>query len=128
VLLGGLAVLGQVPNLHKKPLYNPGNGFCTGVPFADSARILIARKNFPADNLKDFTAYAQANQGKMQFGSSGAGSGLHICVALLNIAMGAITHVPNRGSAWLRKTCWRGASTSCASRFSPLSLRSSPAP
>jgi tripartite-type tricarboxylate transporter receptor subunit TctC len=67
--------------------------------FADSARILIVRKDFPADNFKDFVAYAQVNQAKMQFGSSGAGSGLHICPVLLNIAMGTtITHVPYRGS------------------------------
>ena len=100
LLLGGLAVLGQVPNLYKKPLYNPVTDFAPVSLFADSARILIARKDFPADNFKDFIAYAQANHAKMQFGSSGAGSGLHICAVLLNIAMGTtITHVPYRGSA-----------------------------
>jgi tripartite-type tricarboxylate transporter receptor subunit TctC len=99
LLLGGLAVLGLVPNLYKKPLYNPVTDFTPVSLFADSARILIVRKDFPADNFKDFVAYAQANQAKMQFGSSGAGSGLHICAVLLNIAMGTtITHVPYRGS------------------------------
>jgi tripartite-type tricarboxylate transporter receptor subunit TctC len=99
-LLGGLAVLAQVPNLYKKPLYNPVVDFAPVSLFADSARILIARKDFPSDNLKDFIAYAKANQAKMQFGSSGAGSGLHICAVLLNGVMGTtITHVPYRGSA-----------------------------
>jgi tripartite-type tricarboxylate transporter receptor subunit TctC len=99
-LLGGLAVLGQVPNLYKKPLYNAVTDFAPVSLFADSARILIARKDLPADTLKDFIAYAQANQTKMQFGSAGAGSGLHICAVLLNTAMGTtITHVPYRGSA-----------------------------
>ena len=88
LLLGGLAVLGQVPNLYKKPLYNPVTDFAPVSLFADSARILIARKDFPADNFRDFIAYVRANQAKMQFGSSGAGSGLHICAVLLNIAMG----------------------------------------
>jgi tripartite-type tricarboxylate transporter receptor subunit TctC len=99
-LLGGLAVLGLVPNLYKNPLYNPVTDFAPVSLFADSARILIARKDFPANNFKDFIAYAQANHAKMQFGSSGAGSGLHICAVLLNIAMGTtMTHVPYRGSA-----------------------------
>jgi tripartite-type tricarboxylate transporter receptor subunit TctC len=99
-LLGGLAVLGLVPNLYKKPLYNPVTDFASVSLFADSARILIARKDLPADTLKDFIAYAQTNQAKMQFGSAGAGSGLHICAVLLNTDMGtAITHVPYRGSA-----------------------------
>ncbi len=71
-LLGGLAVLGLVPNLYKKPLYNPVTDFAPVSLFADSARILIARKDLPADTLKDFIAYAQTNQAKMQFGSAGA--------------------------------------------------------
>jgi tripartite-type tricarboxylate transporter receptor subunit TctC len=100
LLLGGLGALGQVPNLYKKPLYNAVTDFAPVSLFADSARILIARRDFPADNLKGFIAYAQANQSKLQFGSSGAGSGLHVCAVLLNLAMGtAITHVPYRGSA-----------------------------
>ncbi|MFZ0071951.1 MAG: tripartite tricarboxylate transporter substrate-binding protein [Xanthobacteraceae bacterium] len=99
-LLGGLAVLGLVPNLYKKPLYNPVTDFASVSLFADSARILIVRKDLPADTLKDFIAYAQTNQAKMQFGSAGAGSGLHICAVLLNTDMGTIiTHVPYRGSA-----------------------------
>ena len=69
---------------------------CLQIP----ARILIARKDLPVDSLKDFIAYAQSNQAKMQFGSAGAGSGLHICAVLLNTDMGTIiTHVPYRGSA-----------------------------
>jgi tripartite-type tricarboxylate transporter receptor subunit TctC len=52
LLLGGLAVLGQVPNLYKQPLYNPVTDFAPVSLFADSARILIARKDFPADNSR----------------------------------------------------------------------------
>src|SRR5262249_14464133 len=49
----------------------------------------------------EFVAYAKANQGKMQYGSAGAGSGMHVCAVLLDAAaMGTkITHVPYRGSA-----------------------------
>jgi tripartite-type tricarboxylate transporter receptor subunit TctC len=36
----------------------------------------------------------------MQFGSAGAGTGMHVCALLLDHAMGTkITHVPYRGSA-----------------------------
>jgi tripartite-type tricarboxylate transporter receptor subunit TctC len=99
-LLGGLAVLAQVPNLYKKPLYNAATDFSPVALFADSARILITRKDFPADTLEQFMAYAKANQAKMQFGSAGGGSGMHICAVLLNTVMGTnITHVPYRGSA-----------------------------
>jgi tripartite-type tricarboxylate transporter receptor subunit TctC len=100
MLLGGLAVLGQVPNLYKKPLYDPVADFAPVALFADQARILITRKDLPVKTLAEFMAYAKANQAKMQFGSAGAGSGMHVCAVLLNNVMGTtITHVPYRGSA-----------------------------
>jgi len=69
------------------------------IQFADSARILIARKDFPANSLTEFVAYAKANTDKLQYGSSGAGAGAHVCALLLDQAMGLkITHVPYRGS------------------------------
>jgi tripartite-type tricarboxylate transporter receptor subunit TctC len=100
VLLSGSATLAQVPNLYKKPAYNPITDFAHVVIHSDSARILITRPDFPANNLAEFIAYAKANQASMQYGSAGAGSGLHICAVLLNEAMGTkMTHVPYRGSA-----------------------------
>ena len=100
MLVSGSATLTQIPNLYKKPAYNPLTDFEHVVIHSDSARILITRPNFPANNLAEFIAYSKANQASMQFGSAGAGTGLHICAVLLNGAMGTtMTHVPYRGSA-----------------------------
>jgi tripartite-type tricarboxylate transporter receptor subunit TctC len=100
VLLSGSAVLAINQTLYKKPLYNAVTDFAHVALFADSARVVIARKDLPANTLAEFVAYAKANQAKMQYGSAGAGSGMHVCAVLLNAAMGtAITHVPYRGSA-----------------------------
>jgi tripartite-type tricarboxylate transporter receptor subunit TctC len=99
VLLSGSAVLAINQTLYKKPLYNAASDFEHVALFADSARVLIARKDFPANTLSEFVAYAKANQAKMQYGSAGAGSGMHVCAVLLDAAMGTkITHVPYRGS------------------------------
>ena len=100
LLLGGSATMTTVPALYgKKALYNPLTDFEHVIQFADSARILIARKDFPANSLKEFVAYARANVDKLQYGSSGTGAGAHICALLLDQAMGVkITHVPYRGS------------------------------
>jgi tripartite-type tricarboxylate transporter receptor subunit TctC len=99
-LLGGSATMTTVPALNgKKNLYNPLTDFEHVIQFADSARILISRKDFPANSLKEFVAYARANTDKLQYGSSGAGAGAHICALLLDQAMGVkVTHVPYRGS------------------------------
>jgi tripartite-type tricarboxylate transporter receptor subunit TctC len=99
VLLSGSAVLAMNQTLYKKPLYNAVTDFEHVVLFSDSARVLITRKDLPVDTLPEFVAYAKANQGKMQYGSAGAGSGVHVCSVLLDVAMGTkITHVPYRGA------------------------------
>ena len=95
VLLSGSAVLAINQTLYKKPLYNAVTDFAHVALFSDSARVLIARKDLPANTLAEFVAYAKANQARMQYGSAGAGSGMHVCAVLLNAAMGTgITHVP----------------------------------
>jgi len=100
-LLGGHATLTLVPAINgRKTLYDPVGDFTHVIAFADSARILLARKDFPANTLAEFVAYARQNHEKMQFGSAGAGTGMHVCALLLDHAMGTkITHVPYRGSA-----------------------------
>jgi tripartite-type tricarboxylate transporter receptor subunit TctC len=99
-LLGGSATMTTVPALYgKKTPYNPLTDFEHVIQFADSARILIARKDFPANSLQEFVAYAKQNAETLKYGSSGTGAGAHICALLLDQAMGVkITHVPYRGA------------------------------
>jgi tripartite-type tricarboxylate transporter receptor subunit TctC len=62
--------------------------------------VLIARKDFPAKDLKEFAAYAKQNQDKMQFGSAGPGSATHLGCVVVNLALGTnnISHVPYPGT------------------------------
>jgi tripartite-type tricarboxylate transporter receptor subunit TctC len=86
--------------LSKKPLYNAATDFTPVALIADVGLVLITRKDLPPNNLAEFITYTKANQGKMQFGSAGAGSGPHVTCVLLNSAIGVtVTHVPYRGSA-----------------------------
>ena len=99
VLLSGSAVLAQVPQLYARPLYNPVADFDHAALFNDSARVLIVRKDFPANNWAEFVAHAKANAKSMQYGSAGMGSGSHTCSILIDMALGVtITHVPYRGA------------------------------
>src|ERR671931_1998722 len=72
VLLSGSAVLAINQSLYKKPLYDGVNDFEHAVLFSDSARVLIARPDFPAGTFPEFVAYAKQNHTKMQYGSAGA--------------------------------------------------------
>src|SRR5438445_283140 len=77
---------------------SPGAALALAALMADVGLVLITRKDLPASNLAEFIAYAKANQGKMQFGSGGAGTSSHIGCVLLNQTIGIdTTHVPYRG-------------------------------
>jgi tripartite-type tricarboxylate transporter receptor subunit TctC len=100
MLIGNSGTQAFSQALYKTPLYNSLTDFTPVGLATESPRILIARKDFPADKLQDFVAYVKANQSKMQFGSAGVGSGTHLPCVLLNTAMGVnVTHVPYRGEA-----------------------------
>lgn len=99
MLLGTVGTQAQGQTLYKKPLYNSVTDFTPVALIADVPIVLIVRKDLPANNLKEFVAYAKANQAKMQFGSAGAGSATHLGCVVLNTAMGTnIVHVPYKGT------------------------------
>jgi len=98
MLIGNSGTQAFSQALRKAPLYNSLTDFTPVGLATESPRILIARKDMPVANLQEFIAYVKANQGKMQFGSAGVGSGTHLPCVLLNTAMGVtVTHVPYRG-------------------------------
>ena len=99
-VLGTTGTHAQNQSLYKNPLYHAASDFTPVALVAEQPILLIVRKDFPADNLVDFIAYAKANQQKMQFGSAGTGSGVHLACVLFNAAIGVdVVHVPYRGTA-----------------------------
>jgi tripartite-type tricarboxylate transporter receptor subunit TctC len=97
-LLGGTGTHAQNQTLYKHPLYSAATDFAPVALVAEQPIVLIARKDMPVDGLQEFIAYAKTNQGKMQYGSAGAGSAAHLACVLLDAAIGVtVTHVPYRG-------------------------------
>ena len=98
-VLGTVGTHAQGQTLYKRPLYSSVNDFTPVALIAEVPIILTVRKDLPVNDFKEFVAYAKANQGKMQFGSAGAGSATHLGCVLLNYVIGTnITHVPYRGT------------------------------
>ena len=98
-VLGTVGTHAQSQTIYKKPLYNAATDFTPVALIAEVPIVLITRKDLPVNNLKEFIAYAKANQGKMQYGSAGAGSATHLGCVLLNYLIGVdVTHVPYRGT------------------------------
>ena len=98
-VIGTVGTHAQAQTLYKRPLYNSQTDFTPVGLIAQVPIALIARKDLPVKDFKEFVAYAKANQAKMQFGSAGAGSATHLGCVLLNYMIGVdITHVPYRGT------------------------------
>ena len=61
--------------------------------------MLAANPKLPASDLKELIAYARANPGRLNFGSSGAGSAPHLAAELFASMAGVkMVHVPYKGS------------------------------
>ena len=67
---------------------------------AEQPELLTVRKDFPANNLKEFVGYAKANPEKLNVGHAGLGSVSYIGCLLLHAAIGIKpTMIPFTGTA-----------------------------
>lgn len=65
-----------------------------------SAFVLHVHPGLPAQTTAEFIAYAKANPGKVNFGSSGTGAVNHLCLELFRRRAGIeVVHIPYRGGA-----------------------------
>ncbi len=62
--------------------------------------VFVVHPSLPTKSLGEFIAYARANPGKINFGSSGVGASPHLSIELLKTMTGIdIVHVPYKGAA-----------------------------
>jgi len=97
LVIGNVGNFAQSQWLYKKPLFDTVRDFAPVGLLTDEKLVVVARNDFPADDLRQFIAYTKANQTKLQFASSGVGGSNHLACLLLNSAIGVdVTHVPYR--------------------------------
>ena len=98
-LLGTVGTQAQNQTLFRKPAYNSVTDFAAVALMVEAPLVLVARKDLPVKDMKEFVAYARANGARMQFASAGTGSAIHLGCALVNMVTGLdIVHVPYRGA------------------------------
>jgi tripartite-type tricarboxylate transporter receptor subunit TctC len=86
--------------LYKKMPFDPIKDFAPLSRVAMVPNLLVANPSQPYKNVKELIAYAKANPGKLNFGSSGSGSSIHLSGELFKQMAGVdMQHVPYRGSA-----------------------------
>jgi len=80
--------------------FDPVKSFVPVSLAAIAPLILTANVSFPAKDVKELIAYAKANPGKVNFGSSGIGAAAHLTTELLKQTAGIdMVHVPYKGTA-----------------------------
>lgn len=88
------------PALYRKLDYNPLTDLEYIGLIADVPMTLIARANFPANNLKEFISYVKTNKDKLSLANAGLGAASHLCGLMLMSKMEAdVLTVPYTGTA-----------------------------
>lgn len=86
--------------LYDKLNYNFLRDLVPVAGIAQSPLVLVVPTSFPATTVPEFIAYAKANPRKINYGSAGVGSIVHMAAALFEAEAGVqMTHVPYRGMA-----------------------------
>jgi tripartite-type tricarboxylate transporter receptor subunit TctC len=75
------------PALYKKLSYNVIDDFEPIGLVTDVPMTIVAKKEFPPNNLKDLIAYVKANKDKVSLASSGPGAVSHLCGTLFMSAI-----------------------------------------
>ena len=86
--------------LYRKLAYNPLTDFEYVSQAVDVPMTLLARKDFPANNLQELIAYVRANQAKINLANAGLGAVSQLCGLMFERATGVkLTAVPFQGTA-----------------------------
>ena len=100
ILSGHLGTNALAPAFYPNLGYDPQTDFSPIGLTAEYPELLVVRKDFPANNLKEFVGYAKANPEKLNVGHAGLGSVSYIGCLLLHAAIGIKpTMIPFTGTA-----------------------------
>jgi tripartite-type tricarboxylate transporter receptor subunit TctC len=100
LLLCNMATHAIGPALHKKLPYDHMRDFAPISMIGTTPNILVVHPSLPARSIGEFVALAKANPGKINYGSSGIGTALHLTMELFKTMTGIdVVHVPYKGGS-----------------------------
>ena len=100
LILGNTSIMVLNPMTMANLRYDPPKDFAPIAILSVAATAIIVHKSVPAQNLKDFMAYAKAIPGKLNYGSAGTGTMTHLAGEKFKQLAGTpdIAHVPYKGA------------------------------
>jgi len=100
LLMGHIGTLAVSPLIYPQLPYDPLRDFTPVAWVANVANVLAVHPSVPVRTLKELVAYAQANPGRLNYGSGGNGSAAHLTTEYLKMVTKTfMVHVPYRGTA-----------------------------
>ena len=100
LMIGTDAIMTSNVHLYKSMPFDPVKDFAPITNGGANIIVMAVHADVPAKSVAELVAYAKANPGKVQFGSSGVASPHHLAGELLKLKTGIdIVHVPYRGGA-----------------------------
>jgi tripartite-type tricarboxylate transporter receptor subunit TctC len=89
------------PQMAQRALFNPLEDFTWVIHVTGYLFGIVVRADAPWQTLGQFLDFAKANPGRVNYGTPGVGTSLHITMEQIALARGGIdwTHVPFRGWA-----------------------------
>lgn len=99
-LLATTSTHSVAPSLNPKMPYDVTNDFTPIIHVGNAPSIMIVPNNSPAKTVKEWIELARQNPGKLNYGSSGNGTIVHLTAELFKAQAGLfVTHIPYRGTA-----------------------------
>ena len=87
-------------SLYSKLNYHPQKDFTPITLVGDSPNAMVVNPVVPVKTVKDFIALAKSKPGVLNYGSSGAGTTVHLAGELFSVMTGTkMVHVPFKGAA-----------------------------
>jgi tripartite-type tricarboxylate transporter receptor subunit TctC len=91
--------MSTAPALYRRLPYKPLEDFEHIGLINEVPMTLVARKDFPAKDLKELIAYVKANKDKVNYANAGLGAASHLCGMLFMSAIQTeVTTVPYKGT------------------------------
>jgi len=100
LVIGTVSTHAINPSLYAKLPYDAERDFAPISPLVRLPNLLVVSNTLPVKSVPELIAYAKANAGKVNYGSSGNGTSSHLCAVMFMRATGTtMTHVPFRATS-----------------------------
>lgn len=98
-LLTAISSMTIQPSMQKNLPFDPVRDFTPISQFVVLPNMLVGHPSMQPKNIKELIAYSKARPGKLEFGSAGTGSNLHLCMEMfLSMAGLKMVHVPYKSA------------------------------